>query len=115
VQILCRDWVSWGVGAAGCGSSLTGDTLNEANLAKARGLDQIAGRAAWPDTGADGARLDTPRPAVTSTLVGASSVAQLEDNLAVLDKLAFSDDELAEIDQFAREGEINLWAASSQA
>jgi L-glyceraldehyde 3-phosphate reductase len=36
--------VSWGVGAAGCGSSLTGDTLKEANLAKARSLNQIAGR-----------------------------------------------------------------------
>jgi hypothetical protein len=52
---------------------------------------------------------------VTSTLVGASSVAQLGDNLGALDKLAFSDDEPAEIDQFAREGETNLWAASSQA
>ncbi len=38
-------------------------------------------------------------PRVTSALIGASSVAQLEDNVAALDRLAFTDDELAEIDR----------------
>jgi L-glyceraldehyde 3-phosphate reductase len=94
--------------------TLGGDQLNEENLAKVRALHQIADRRgqrlaqmalAWT--------LRDPR--VTSTLVGASSVAQLEDNLAALDNLAFSDDELAEIDRHATETGINLWAASSNA
>jgi L-glyceraldehyde 3-phosphate reductase len=50
---------------------------------------------------------------VTSALVGASSTAQLEQNVAALDKLDFSDQELAEIDRYATESGINLWAASS--
>ena len=54
-------------------------------------------------------------PRVTSALLGASSVAQLEDNLAALDNLEFSADELAEIDRHATEAGINLWAASSNA
>ena len=52
---------------------------------------------------------------VTSALIGASSVAQLEDNIVALDRLALSDDELAEIDRYASEGAINIWAASSEA
>jgi L-glyceraldehyde 3-phosphate reductase len=53
-------------------------------------------------------------PRVTSTLIGASSVEQLEDNLGALRRLDFSDDELAEIDRHATESGINLWAASSR-
>ena len=41
--------------------------------------------------------------------------AQLEENLAALQRLDFSEPELAEIDRFATESDINLWAASSQA
>ncbi len=52
-------------------------------------------------------------PRVTSTLIGASSVAQLEDNVGALDRLGFSADELAEIDRYATDGDINLWAGSS--
>jgi L-glyceraldehyde 3-phosphate reductase len=51
---------------------------------------------------------------VTSALIGASSVAQLEDNIAALDRLGLSDDELAEIDRYAVDGAINIWAASSK-
>jgi L-glyceraldehyde 3-phosphate reductase len=51
---------------------------------------------------------------VTSTLIGASSVEQLEDNVRALRRLDFSDDELAEIDCYATESGINLWAASSR-
>ena len=51
---------------------------------------------------------------VTSVLIGASSVAQLDDNLAVLDNLSFADDELAAIDRHAVDGGINLWATSSE-
>jgi L-glyceraldehyde 3-phosphate reductase len=54
------------------------------------------------------------KPVVTSALVGASSTAQLEQNVAALDKLDFSDQELAEIDRYATESGINLWAASSE-
>ena len=53
-------------------------------------------------------------PRVTSTLVGASSVAQLEDNVGALDRLDFDAEELAEIDRYATESDINLWASSSQ-
>ena len=52
---------------------------------------------------------------VTSVLIGASSVAQLDDNLAVLDRLEIADDELAAIEQEAVDSGINLWAASSDA
>jgi L-glyceraldehyde 3-phosphate reductase len=51
---------------------------------------------------------------VTSALIGASSVAQLEDSLAALDRLDFSEEELADIDRFATDSSINLWAESSR-
>jgi L-glyceraldehyde 3-phosphate reductase len=53
-------------------------------------------------------------PRVTSTLVGASSVAQLEENLAAIDSLTFTPEELAEIDRHASDSGINIWAASSE-
>ena len=53
-------------------------------------------------------------PRVTSTLIGASSVAQLEGNVAALDRLELSPDELAEIDRHATDSGINLWAALSR-
>jgi len=53
-------------------------------------------------------------PRITSTLVGASSVAQLEQNVAAVDKLGFSVAELEEIDRHATDAGINLWAASSK-
>jgi L-glyceraldehyde 3-phosphate reductase len=51
--------------------------------------------------------------AVTSALVGASSVAQLEANVASIENLSFTDDELAAIDEHAVEVGINLWEPSS--
>jgi L-glyceraldehyde 3-phosphate reductase len=51
---------------------------------------------------------------MTSTLIGASSVAQLEENVAALERLDFDAAELAEIDRHATESGINLWAGSSQ-
>ena len=51
---------------------------------------------------------------MTSTLVGASSVEQLEANVRALDRLEFGDDELAEIDRYATESDINLWSESSE-
>lgn len=50
---------------------------------------------------------------VTSALVGASSVAQLEANVAAIDNLAFTSDELAAIDEHATDADINIWASSS--
>ncbi|HEY2579110.1 MAG TPA: aldo/keto reductase, partial [Streptosporangiaceae bacterium] len=50
---------------------------------------------------------------VTSVLIGASSVAQLEENVAAAGAPALTDEELAAIDQDAVEAGINLWARSS--
>jgi L-glyceraldehyde 3-phosphate reductase len=52
-------------------------------------------------------------PRVTSALAGASSVEQLEANVAAVGRIDFTDDELAQIEKYATESGINLWAASS--
>ena len=52
-------------------------------------------------------------PRVTSAVIGASSVPQLEANIVALEKLDFTPEELSEIDRHATESGINLWAASS--
>jgi L-glyceraldehyde 3-phosphate reductase len=52
-------------------------------------------------------------PRVTSALLGASSVEQLEQNVAALANLDFDEAELAEIDQHAIDGQINIWEQSS--
>jgi L-glyceraldehyde 3-phosphate reductase len=52
-------------------------------------------------------------PRVTSALAGASSVEQLEANVGALERLEFTDEELAEIDKHATDSGINLWAPSS--
>jgi L-glyceraldehyde 3-phosphate reductase len=75
--------------------------LNE--MAKSRGQTLAQMAIAWT--------LRDPR--VTSSLIGASSVTQLEDSLGALDNLDFSDDELATIDRHAVDAGINLWKASS--
>jgi L-glyceraldehyde 3-phosphate reductase len=95
------------------GGALDKSMLTEENLSRVRALNDIAARRgqslsqmalAWC--------LRDPR--MTSVVVGVSSVAQLENNLAALDHLEFSDNELAEIDRYAvADAGINLWAASS--
>jgi len=50
---------------------------------------------------------------VTSALIGARTVAQLEDSLAALKRLDFSDEELAQIDSYAQDGGIDIWKRSS--
>jgi L-glyceraldehyde 3-phosphate reductase len=93
--------------------SLSPDLLTEQAMGKVRALNDIASRRG--QSLAQMALAWTLRdPRVTSTLVGASSVAQLEDNIRALDNLAFSDDELAEIDGYATESDINLWAGVSR-
>ncbi|QWF78404.1 L-glyceraldehyde 3-phosphate reductase [Amycolatopsis sp. CA-230715] len=97
---------------AAAGKSLNPGTLTEETLAKVRALNEIARRRgqtlaqlalAWG--------LRDPR--MTSVLIGASSVGQLEDNVAALGNLEFTDDELAEIDRHATDANINLWQRSS--
>jgi L-glyceraldehyde 3-phosphate reductase len=75
--------------------------LNEIASARGQSLAQMA--LAWT--------LRDPR--VTSALAGASSVEQLETNVAALERTDFTDEELAEIDRHATESGINLWATSS--
>jgi len=92
--------------------SLSQKMLTEANLARIRALNEIAKRRG--QSLAQMALAWTLRnPVVTSALVGASSVAQLEQNVASLNKLEFSAGELEEIDRYATESGINIWAASS--
>jgi L-glyceraldehyde 3-phosphate reductase len=94
------------------GSSLDPSLLTEQNMVHIRALDEMArGRGQSLAQLALSWALRDPR--VTSVLIGASSVPQLEDNVAALDNLQFADDELAEIDRHAVEGGIDLWRGSS--
>jgi L-glyceraldehyde 3-phosphate reductase len=93
-------------------SSLSKDLLTEQNLTHVRALNEIAqGR---------GQSLAQPALAwvarderVSSVLIGASSVRQLEQNIAALDNLDFTAEELADIDNHAVEGGIDLWRAQA--
>jgi aryl-alcohol dehydrogenase-like predicted oxidoreductase len=96
------------------GNYFSSDLLTDQNLERVRALGEIAKRRgqtlaqlaiAWA--------LRDER--VTSALLGASSVSQLEQNVAALERSDFDEAELAEIDRYAQEGGINLWAASSEA
>jgi L-glyceraldehyde 3-phosphate reductase len=92
--------------------SLSPDLLTDQALEKIRALDGIAKLRG--QTLAQMALAWTLRdPRVTSTLIGASSVAQLEANVGALDNLEFSAQELAEIDRHATDSGINIWAGSS--
>jgi L-glyceraldehyde 3-phosphate reductase len=93
--------------------SLSPKLLSDEAIARVRALNEIA--AARGQSLAQLALAWTLRdPRVTSTLVGASSVEQLEANVAALDRLEISADELAEIDRYAVDSGINLWARSSE-
>ena len=90
------------------GTTLFREMLSDENLGRVRALADIAARRgqkvsqlalAWA--------LRDPR--VTSLVIGASSVAQLEENVAALDNMEFTDEELKEIDVYAVEGGIDLW------
>ena len=93
--------------------SLNADFLNERNLGNIRALNDIAKRRgqtlaqmalAWVLRGGR----------VTSALIGASRPQQIIDCVGALENQAFSEAELAEIDTYAREADINLWAASAE-
>jgi L-glyceraldehyde 3-phosphate reductase len=98
---------------AGKGGSLGERLLTAENIARIRALNAIAGRRgqtlaqmaiAWA--------LRDPR--VTSALIGARNVAQLDDSVAAVRRLDFSDEELAEIDRHATDGGVDLWRVSSR-
>ena len=96
------------------GEAFAARLITEENLARVRALREIAAR-----RGQSLAQLAIAwvlRDArVSSALIGASSVAQLEQNVAALASLEFSDEELAEIDRSAADGGINIWTSSSDA
>ena len=92
--------------------SLSPDLITDEALERIRALNEIA--SARGQSLAQMALAWTLRdPRVTSALAGASSLAQLEENVRALEGLDFSDDELAEIDRHATESGINIWASSS--
>jgi L-glyceraldehyde 3-phosphate reductase len=93
-------------------ATLSPDLITEEAVKKIRALNEIAsGRGQSLAQMALAWALRDPR--VTSALAGASSVEQLESNVAALDDLDLTDEELEEIDRHATESGINLWAASS--
>jgi L-glyceraldehyde 3-phosphate reductase len=92
------------------GKSLSTDLLTEEALEHVRALNGIA-----EERGQGLAQMALAwalrDPRVTSVLIGASSVAQLEQNVGALQRLDFTDDELAAIDQHAVDSGIDLWEA----
>ncbi|MGI8994397.1 MAG: aldo/keto reductase, partial [Nocardioidaceae bacterium] len=87
--------------------------LNDETLARVRGLNDIA--AERGQTLAQMALAWALRDErMTSLVLGASSVKQLEENVLALDNLDFTDDELARIDEYAVDSGVDLWASSSQ-
>ncbi len=92
--------------------SLSADQLTEQTLDHIRALSQVAER-----RGQSLAQLALSwalrDPRITSALIGASSVQQLEENLAAAQNTTFSEEELAEIDRHAVDSGINIWATSS--
>ncbi len=95
------------------GGAMSRDMLSENALARVRALAALA-----EERGQSLAQMalawSLRDPRMTSLVIGASSVAQLEDDLAALDNLAFTDAELDAIDKYATDADINLWAASSR-
>ncbi len=96
------------------GKSLSTGLLTEENLGRIRALNEIA-RSRGQSLAQLALTWTIRDPRVTSALIGASSVGQLEQNLAALQAPPLTDDELAEIDKHAVESGIDLWATSSQA
>ena len=96
------------------GKSLSTDMLSDQNVGHIRALNDIA-RQRGQSLAQMAIAWVLRDPRVTSALIGASSVAQLEDNVAATDRLDFTDDELTAIDKHAVEGGINLWEGPSTA
>ena len=94
------------------GGAMGQDMLTEERLDRVRALNELAVR-----RGQSLAQLALVwalrDPRMTSLVIGASSVAQLEANVAALDRPELSADELAGIDKYATDADVNLWARSS--
>ena len=93
-------------------ATLSPDLLTPEVLEKIRSLNEIA-RLRGQTLAQMAVAWVLRDPRVTSALVGASSVEQLEANVAALDHVEFSPEQLDEIDRYATDSGINLWAASS--
>ena len=97
---------------ASAGGSFRSEWLTEENLARVRSLHELAA-----DRGQSLAQMaiawSLRHEALTSALIGASSVEQLTQNVGALANTGFSDDELAEIDRHASDVGIDLWSGSS--
>jgi len=108
------DGIPEGSRASASGSFLRKEMLSEQNLNNIRALNKIT-----QQRGQSLAQMalawNLRRKEVTAVLVGASSVEQIEENVAALENVHFSAEELTEIDRYAVEGGINLWATSSDA
>ena len=97
---------------AATGGALQPDSITDERLAQVRALSEIAARRG--QTLAQLALVWALRdPRMTSLVIGASSVKQLDDNVAALTNMTLTSDELAEIDGYATDADINLWKASS--
>jgi L-glyceraldehyde 3-phosphate reductase len=94
------------------GSSLSPDLLTDDALAKIRALNGHA-RERGQSLAQMALAWTLRDPRMTSTLVGASSVEQLDDSLGALNNVDFGDEELATIDRYATDAHINIWARSS--
>jgi L-glyceraldehyde 3-phosphate reductase len=94
------------------GESLKAEMLSAQNLARVRALDEIA-RARGQSLAQMALAWVLRDPRVTTTLIGASSPDQIRENVGALANLAFTADELAEIDLHAVEGGIDLWEKPS--
>ncbi|CAN5533532.1 L-glyceraldehyde 3-phosphate reductase [soil metagenome] len=92
--------------------SLGGHMLSADNIARIQALNDIA-KARGQSLAQMALAWVLRDPRVTSALIGARTVAQLEDSLAALDTLSFTAEELAQIDRHATEGAIDLWKISS--
>jgi L-glyceraldehyde 3-phosphate reductase len=90
------------------------DLITDENISRARRLNEIASERGQ-SLGQLAIAWALRDPRVTSALLGASSVKQLEQNVAALSNLDFDPGELQEIDRYAVDGGINLWEPSSTA
>ncbi len=98
--------------AARTGSALSEKMLTKENLDRIRHLNEIAKRRSQSLAQMALAWVLRKRE-VTSVLIGASTPDQIRENIGALENLAFSEEELKEIDLYAQDGNINLWAKSS--
>ena len=96
------------------GGSLQHNLLTEENLTRVRALNEMA-RARGQSLAQMALAWTLRDPRVTSALIGARSVAQLDDSLDALRNMRFTPEELAAIDGHASEGGIDLWRGSSTA